>query len=166
MNTNPFDLFGYYDTIKDNNQDFYNIQMMDSSLFCESFSDDEIDELIMDELNTSMNELGQEIDGINDIFRTLSSMVSIQGEKLDQGEQNIEQSVVDTEIGVENLAEAEIESKNKFKIVRDVAMVVFGGICGTAGFLMGPVVGIGGVVAGLSLGSAAVYRTHKKIDKK
>ena len=144
-----------------NNNNDYNL--VDSFTFYDDLSDENIEDAIMNELNSSLHELGQDIDNINDIYKSLSSMVYIQGDKIKLTDRDIETSVVGMEEGTEILEKIKI---NGTKIIRDTAMVVVGGIIGAVGFFLGPLVGIGGIVAGITVGGAAVYGTHKKIDSK
>ena len=167
MNTDSFDFFGFpfdNDNIYNDNiyDSIYNDNIYNDDQF-NSFFDD-VDEIILDETNSTVRKLCQDIEGLNDIFKTLSSIINNQGNLIDESEKNIEKSTIETELGTENLQVAVYENNNKLKRVRNVILVVVGGICGASGFFLGPVVGIGGVAAGITLGSAAAYGVHKKID--
>lgn len=76
-------------------------------------------------------------------------------------ERQIEDSMINTQEGTKSLRKAGEYIKDRAVILRDVALVVGGGVLGTAGFLLGPLVGIGTIVAGVAGGSAAVATIHK-----
>ena len=151
-----FNLFGY-NTPPNYSYD----QDQDNSLFLTDFSDD-IDNIIVNETNIALYELGQDIENINDTYKSLALIVDNQGEKLLISEENIIKSTDETEIGLNSLA---VVKNKKIKFFRDTAIIVLGGIVGLSGFVLGPIVGIGSVVAGLTIGSATVYGTHKKFDR-
>jgi hypothetical protein len=53
--------------------------------------------------------------------------------------------------------------KDRLIMVRDISIVVGGGILGTGGFLLGPIVGVGTVIAGGVAGGAVVTGLHKMV---
>ncbi len=130
-----------------------------------SIVDDEINHKIALEQNESIHDLEQDMVHLSEMCANLSSMVGEQGETLDIPKNQIEQTLVDTEEGVKHLEKARTYIKSRLVMARDIAIIVGGGILGSAGFLLGPFVGIGTIVAGVAGGGAAVAGIHKVTRK-
>jgi len=164
------DLLGYFGNNKNNKNDSDDEYLIDSFIFMETteldfddFDSDEnnIEMIIAKERDDSLYEIEKDMEGIKEIWKSLSVMVDEQGEEIDEGAKNIDDGVKNTEIATENLEEANNIVVNSLTKIRDVAIVVSGGLLGTIGFLLGPIVGIGTVAAGISAGGATVYGIHK-----
>lgn len=123
--------------------------------------DEDVDLKIIIERNRDIEELSDETLMIADIMQNLSMMINDQGEKIEIVEHKIDQVSENIKEGLDGLKGASNYITDRIKIFRDVSIVVGGGILGTAGFLLGPIVGIGTVVAGIAGGSAAVAGIHK-----
>ena len=127
----------------------------------ELLSDDEIDHRIVYERNKSIHEISQDVEHISEIMSDLSLLVQEQGEVIDTMEQQVENSVLATTEGTKSLERAALYIKDRGIILRDIAIVAAGGILGTTGFLLGPIIGVGTIIAGVAGGSAAVAGIHK-----
>ena len=132
--------------------DNYDILLMD---------DEEIDHKILKERNESIQNLEQDITDISDIWSSLASMVNIQGEEIDMVDHQVEVSVTNTNDGLIQLKKSKNLLKDRLSMVRDVALVIGGGILGTPGFLLGPIIGVGTVIAGASAGGITAFGIHK-----
>ena len=145
MDYNPFNYFN------NNNQ----------TLVYDILSDDEVDYHIAVERNQSIHEINRDIEDLAETWTMVSSLVEEQGENINIIENQIQNTVINTEQGVINLERANEYVKDKIIIIRDISIVVGGGILGAGGFLLGPLVGIGTVIAGSAAGGAVVTGLHK-----
>jgi len=153
--SNPFSDF-------DNVQDPEAIEMpnelFDSLI---EFEEYDVDIEICHERHNSIIELERDMTDIAVIWSHLSEMIDIQGQDVDTVEKQIETTVKETSEGVSQLEQAAEYLKGKYVIVRDVSLVVGGGILGAAGLFLGPLVGVGTILAGVSAGGATVAGIHK-----
>jgi outer membrane lipoprotein SlyB len=141
-------------------QEFLN----NSDIFDSVIYEDEINKSITEELNQSRNEikeLEKEITMVAEIFAMIGKLVYTQGEHIDHISNNIETVEKNTAKGIEDLEKATIYNKSKLVIVRDLALVIGGGVVGLGGFFLGPIIGAGTVIAGMGAGGAAVAGIHK-----
>lgn len=127
----------------------------------ENYSEDEIDHQILRERNEQIRELNEEILHIHEAFATLASMIETQGETLEVSTKNIQTAELETTQATQHLQKAANYQRNTLIMIRDVSLVVGGGVLGTVGFLLGPLVGIGTVIAGAAGGGAVVAGIHK-----
>lgn len=130
---------------------------------------EELEDIINQELeesirenNESIREIETEVGLITEIFTMFSKLIHTQGETINEVDEKINVIETDVSIGTVNIIKASTYVKDKFVIARDVALVVGGGILGTAGLLLGPFIGIGTIVGGAAAGGAAVAGIHKK----
>lgn len=128
-------------------------------------SDDEVDQHIITERNQSIHEISRDMEDLADSWKLVSKLINEQGESLNMCSTNVDHTVVNTTVGLTSLEKAAEYAKNKFIIARDIGIVVGGGLLGAGGFLLGPVVGIGTVIAGGAAGGAVVTGLHK-VSKK
>lgn len=134
---------------------------------------DELEDIINRELedsirenNESMRELEKEVGTISEIFIMLSNLIHSQKEPLEKVDNVVDTVESNIDKGTRDIAKAVSYAKDKFIIARDIALVVGGGILGTAGLLFGPLVGIGTIAGGAAAGGAAVAGIHKRFDNK
>lgn len=118
-------------------------------------------EIILKERNEEMKELCLEMESLSESWLAVSNLIHFQGEKLDMIDEEIEKVVENTETAKISLEKSVSHVRDRLIMVRDIAIVTGGGILGVPGFLLGPLVGIGTVVAGIAGGSAAVVGLHK-----
>ena len=121
---------------------------------------------IIKERNDSIHDIHKSMESISETYMMLGSMVHDQGEDLDIASRHIDESVINTDEGVDNLEKAGVYVKDNLIVVRDMAIVFGGGLVGAAGFFLGPIVGIGTVIGGVASGSALVAGIHKVSNKK
>lgn len=124
-------------------------------------SDDEIDYHIIAERNQSFHEIAQDMESLAETTEILSKLVYEQGEDLDVAEENIDHAVINTETALNHLERASEYVKDRIIIARDIGIVVGGGLLGAGGFILGPFVGIGTMIAGGAAGGAVVTGLHK-----
>ena len=109
-----------------------------------------IDEEIKREREEEMAKLEQEVNDINYIMTTLSSMVSEQGDIINIAEEQIDNSSANTEVAVTELKDAEsLKVSARRKTVGAVTGATIGGVLlgGIGGAAIGPITGfIGGGV--------------------
>ena len=127
--------------------------------------DNNINHNIINERNNSIHDLCNDISDMNESFIMLADMINDQGENLDTASNHIEMSELETTEGVNNLREASEFVKNKLIMIRNISLIVGGGILGASGFLFGPVIGIGTVIAGSAAGGATVAGLNKLSKK-
>ena len=134
---------------------------------------DELEDIINQELedsirenNESMRELEKEVGTISEIFIMLGNLIHDQKESIDQVDNVVDKTEANVNDGTSDIVKAVSYAKDKFIIARDIALVVGGGILGTAGLLFGPLVGIGTIAGGAAAGGAAAAGIHKRFDKK
>ncbi len=120
---------------------------------------------IIAERNDSIHDLHLSIVDMNDSWVMLADMVNDQRENLDIASNNIEISKLETDKGVNNLEEASVFVKDKLIMIRNISLIVGGGILGSSGFLLGPIIGVGTVIAGSAMGGAAVAGLNKLSKK-
>lgn len=148
---------------------FGNINQFDETIQAQQAFDDvilvadtvDVNHRIIRERNESLHDLHAEITDISEIWSMLGSMIFEQGKNLDITEKRVEDAAVATEKGNINLEKAAEYVKNRLIIIRDMAIVIGGGVLGTTGFLLGPVIGIGTVFGGAAGGGAVVAGIHK-----
>ena len=153
---NPFSLVQDVSLV----QDKYNIiELTDGTILT---SDNiSVDYKIIKERNDSINNIYKDTVEISDISTMLSSMAHDQSDDINIINKQIDNTVIITKEGSDDLGKVVEYMKNKFIIFRDVAIVISGGILGANGFFLGPIVGVGTVVAGVAGGGAAVAGIHK-----
>lgn len=128
-------------------------------------SDDEVDEHIIAERNQSINEITRDMEDIADSWSLVSSLIDEQGESLNTCSTNLDNSEANTTAGLNSLIKTTEYVKDRFVMARDIGIVVGGGLLGVGGFLLGPVFGIGTVIAGGAAGGAVVTGLHKANKK-
>lgn len=139
------------------------IELPDGTLL---IADDmEVDYIIIKELNDSMHNISKSMESIAETYIMLGSMINDQGEDIDIASKHINESTINTDKGLDNLEKAGIYVKSRLIIVRDMAIVIGGGLLGGAGFILGPIVGIGTVIGGVASGGALVAGIHKASNK-
>lgn len=135
-------------------------QTIDQSYYDCSLIDKEIDEKIINETNEQIGEINNDLITISEIWTTLSHMIKSQGDTLNIANNNVEMTDISISDTVIHLTKAK-EYHSFPYLIRDIALVVGGGVLGTVGFLLGPFVGVGTVIAGAAGGGAAVAGIHK-----
>jgi hypothetical protein len=157
MSNNPFDSYLNQSGEDDN---MFQTQELD---FEHSIVDDEIEYNIIAERNQSVNELHKEMENLSETWNLAARLIMDQGEHLDVAEINVEKSEKNTSESVKLLEKAREHVKDRIIMIRDISIVVGGGILGVSGFLLGPMVGISTVIAGSAAGGAVVTGLHKLI---
>jgi len=113
-------------------------------------SEDGINQAIIRERSELEQKLSKDTTDIRDIFNEVIDKI-IQADptgldgQLEQQERAIGKSVQD-------LNKSYNITKNKIESVRNVGLVVTGGIVGSIGLLLGPLIGSGTIIAGISAG--------------
>jgi len=116
---------------------------------------------ILKERNEELKELYVEIETLSQSWIGVSELINFQGETLETVNCEMEKIVENTEESKISLEKSIAHVRDRLVMIRDIAIVTSGGIIGVTGFLLGPLVGIGTVVAGIAGGSAAVVGLHK-----
>ena len=162
MSNNPFDSYVKSDIKADNmnNNDMIQIQEQIPNL-----REVDVDHQIIVERNESIHDLNQDMAILSETWKYLSSMIYDQGEQLDIVEKDTEKAEINTTEGVVQLEKAKSLVKDRLIMVRDIALVVGGGILGIGGFFLGPIVGISTVIAGGAAGGATAAGIHKLSNK-
>ena len=127
---------------------------------------EDIAELIRRERIGDLRSMYREISEVTEISRHISGMVGHQGEQIEKAYEVVQNTDTNVHEAKEELQQGESLSKNRFKMLRDAAIMIGGGILGLPGLIFGPIVGIGTIAAGASAGGAIVYGIHKKFDSK
>ena len=123
---------------------------------------DNVDELILKETNIDMKEITDDLEHISYIWEQLANYIYDQGITIDQINNDLETVENNVEEGTNQIEKAVMYAKDRLIIVRDISLVVGGGILGGLGFLAGPLVGAGTVLGGAAVGGAAVAKLHIK----
>jgi len=118
-------------------------------------------QIILNERNEKLKELYVEMENLSQSWSAVSDLIHFQGESLNEIDGEMEKVVENTEQSKINLEKSVEHIRDRLIMVRDIAIVTGGGMLGITGFLLGPLVGIGTVVAGIAGGSAAVVGLHK-----
>ena len=124
-------------------------------------SNDNQNKTILTERNEELKELYLEMENLSQSWSAVSQLIHFQGESLNQIDEEMEKVVENTEKSKISLEKSIGHIRDRLIMVRDIAIVTGGGMLGVPGFLLGPLVGIGTVVAGIAGGSAAVVGLHK-----
>lgn len=122
--------------------------------------DNEIEKMISRE-NNDLRELEINLDALVGLLELSYNMICDQGESLETVDKVIEITEEAVQIGTDNL---EIASEYKTKLralVRKIGLVLGGGAIGIPGFLLGPIVGIGTVITGVTMGGVAAVNINK-----
>lgn len=143
----------------DNNDN--QMQIQSTILTNELISDDEVDKNIISERNQSIHEISQEVEELTNTWNLISKLIYDQGENLNVAENHVEMTEINTNEAVNNLKKAGDHMRDRLIVARDISIVIGGGVIGLPGFLLGPFVGIGTVIAGGAAGGAAVAGLHK-----
>jgi archaellum component FlaC len=118
-------------------------------------------QIILKERNEELKELYVEMENLSQSWSAVSQLIHFQGESLNEIDEEMEKVVENTEAAKINLEKSVNHIRDRLIMVRDIAIVTGGGMLGITGFLLGPLVGMGTVVAGIAGGSAAVVGLHK-----
>ena len=121
-----------------------------------------VDYLIWLETEESMQEITEDLEHIGYIWQKLASYIHDQGKSLESTDQKMETIESNVKEGTDQIEQAVNYAKDKLIIVRDISLVIGGGILGTLGLLGGPIVGAGTVVGGAAVGGAIVAKLHLK----
>ena len=118
-----------------------------------------IDYEILDETNRDVRIIENDMKDLSDIMIDLSYLIDIQGEDIEQNMTNVEHAKMEIGETVVSLEQSVVYSRNRKEIIKN-AVLVFGGISlGALGFIAGPIVGIGTLVAGAITGSSIAFFT-------
>lgn len=121
---------------------------------------------LIKERNKEIKELMTEMEILSSSWSSISELIHFQGQSLDILDQEMEKVKENTEKGKISLEKSVDYVSNRLIVVRDVSIVVGTGLLGMTGFLLGPLVGIGTLAAGIAGGSVAVAGLHNKDNKK
>lgn len=113
------------------------------------------------ERNNEIKDLLTEMEMLNSSWSSISELIHFQGSFLDKASENIVKCEKDTEEIKNSLAKSVDYARDRIVMIRDIAIVTGGGILGLSGFLLGPLIGLGTMAAGLAGGGAAVAGLHK-----
>lgn len=118
-----------------------------------------IDYEILHERNRDVRIIENDMKDLSDIMIDLSYLIDIQGEDIEQNMTNVEHAKMEIGETVVSLEQSVVYSRNRKEIIKN-AVLVFGGISlGALGFIAGPIVGIGTLVAGAITGSSIAFFT-------
>jgi len=160
---NPFEITNYDEQeqvlIKEDS-----IEFPDSKILVSDYID--VQYRIAKERNESISDLHKDMTTISEISTMLGFMINEQGENLETISTQIEDTVINTEIGKKNLEKAAEYMKDGMVLIRDISIIIGGGVLGTTGFFLGPIVGIGTVVGGVAGGSAVVAGIHRAANNR
>jgi t-SNARE complex subunit (syntaxin) len=92
---------------------------------------EELSDLIVIDRSENICSLSRDVSRINEMFKMLQSIVSSQGENIDNIEKNIQTSVIHTEKGNELLVDAEKSKWEGIKIKLITGVVIVFGAIGT-----------------------------------
>ena len=124
-----------------------------------------IDRIILNERNESISEIDTCMSEIAEIWEMISNMVGEHGDNLAEVTETVKEIMENTEHGVKNLEGAADYMKDRIRKIRNVIILVAGGILGSPGLLLGPVVGIGTIATGVSAGGLVVYGLRRISEK-
>jgi hypothetical protein len=123
--------------------------------------DNEIDEKIIEENNSAIKSLSEDLINISEIFQDLSCMLNLQGENIDLVKDKIEKIENDVSVGVESLEKTENYVIKFNQIMRNAGIIIGGLSLGSLGFLGGPIIGAVTLVSGVAASSGIVFVTRK-----
>jgi len=127
----------------------------------EKIDNDEIDRKIIEERNIAMSQINQDMIDLSEISKYLSEMFVEQGNELIFIEKKVDHIENDVEKSAKNLEISEKINSVKYKIVKDV-LIVLGGIgAGGLGFIAGPFIGAATLIGGATIGGGIVYAKNK-----
>lgn len=125
----------------------------------------DVDQHIMAERTESIHDIQRNMLDLNSTWIFLSSMISDQGENIDIVEQQTVDAEENTTEGVIHLEKAVDLSKDRLIMIRNISLVVGGGILGAGGLFFGPLIGVGTIIAGGAAGGAAATGINKLSNK-
>ena len=165
MSNNPFDSYVKSDNMSNDMDESGDMIQIQESIPDLREVKGEVEHRIITERNESIHDLNQDMAILSETWKYLSSMIYDQGEQLDIAHKETEMAKINTSEGVVQLEKAKSLIKDRLIIVRDIALVLGGGILGIGGFFLGPIVGIGTVIAGGAAGGATAAGIHKLSNK-
>lgn len=113
--------------------------------------------------NERISHIAEELDALHEIINEFPELIAEQGRELVKAEERTYQAVIETEIAVKNLEAAAVEKEKSRKFfVYAGAGGLAGTALGSAGFLLNPIVGgiglVAGPILGVTMGGIWVYR--------
>ena len=122
----------------------------------------DIEEITIEQRNELIKGIEEEMVTLSEIWGHINQILEIQKDYLDIAHENIKEAEIETELGEENLElsleKSRFNFKKKLKQIRNISIVVGGGILGLSGFLLGPTVGVSTTIGGILGGSAIVLK--------
>ena len=122
----------------------------------------EYNQIIIDERAKEMKELATDIEQLAEISNILGTMIYTQGEKVDNIEKNIEESINNLETSVIHLTNANEYAIKLRRNIRNTAIMIGTITAGACGFLAGPIVGIATTASSIAAGIGLVFAAEKK----
>ncbi len=119
----------------------------------------DIDYQILDETNRDVRIIENDMKDLSDIMLDLSHLIHDQGESIDENVKNIEHAKMEIEETVVSLEQSVVYARDRKEIIKNAALIVGGISLGALGFIAGPIIGIGTLVAGAITGSSIAFFT-------
>lgn len=124
----------------------------------------DIDLILLDERNSGIELLNNEIVELSEVMSYLSKLISEDGEKLDQADLNVKITECDVEDGLVDLNKANNFVNKTRALFRDIGIITGGVILGSIGLAGGPVIGVITLITSVTLSGGLVHgiRKHEK----
>jgi rRNA maturation endonuclease Nob1 len=155
-----------FESVEENNDtyginDLHKEVMMLKELNSIMFKETNPDEEIIKETNKQLKEIEQELAGLKELMESMNEMIVLDGEKLDQAEENVvnaDQTIEETLPILETTIKEIKEIENKYTVLRVVGGAVVGGVLfGGVGSVFGIIPGLVCTIVGTGGGTAAGY---------